>query len=136
MKSIILVFLGGLLLIAGCSKTATSDRDAFVGNYHMLDSVLKYSSGSSGPVFDTITRSYDLTVIAIPNSSTLIQFINIGNKTSKDTAEVVGTLATFVNKSPNAATAISSGNNITLKGGEVYYNYLNGATVGHGTKFQ
>jgi hypothetical protein len=136
MKSIVLAFLGGLLFIAGCSKTATSDRDAFVGNYHMVDSEF-----SSTGVFASATK-YDMQVLAEPTSSMTAYFKNIAGGGDADTASVQGTLAAIQKRvhdsytTPPANSAVLTGNKITLSGGTKYStNTGSDYRTGSGIKF-
>ena len=138
MRSIVLCLSAIIVLAAGCSKnnTATSGRDAFVGNYHMHDSIT-YVPGSS----PNESVYYDMVVTADPNHSDRVIFHNIAGYGQADTALVSGTLASFTvcatcTTARDVTTAALTGNSIKLSGG--YYETVPGYVTyasGTGTKF-
>ena len=128
MKTIVLCLSAIVILVAGCSKTGTTTtgRDAFVGTYLMKDTFEYYPSNP------TTVGPYTMTVLAVSGSSDRAAFSNIDNQSNWDTAIVSGSVATFVNYHPGAASATLSGSKITLTGGYVYSNVLNPIIYGQG----
>ena len=133
MKTIVLCLSAIILCAAGCSKSSTSattGRDAFVGNYHMHDSIIR-NTGNFGGMnhYDTSGMRYDMQVLAVPGTSDRAIFNNIGGSGS-DTATVSGSLATFTNGLPYATTASLSGSTITMSlvgyGGTIVYSSSTG----------
>lgn len=109
MKKIISLGLALAALVTSCKKD-TSDRDAFIGNYHMTE-VQSFTNCGGGP---NQTTNYDVAVSAGLTSEKIV-FRNMRNGGSIDTATVSGSLATFDNAySAGATTATISGSNITV----------------------
>ncbi|MBS1616990.1 MAG: hypothetical protein JST76_00615 [Bacteroidetes bacterium] len=139
MKSIVLCLSAIVIFAASCSKnnTATATgRDAFVGNYHMHDSI-NYVPGASNDE----SVYYDMVVTADPNHSDRVIFRNIAGYGQSDTALVSGTIASFTvcpscTTAREVTTATLSGTTIRLSGG--YYETISGYQTyasGTGTKF-
>jgi hypothetical protein len=131
MKTIVLCLSAIVILAAGCSKnntTATTGRDAFVGNYHMYDTAAQ----GSNPAAPTYAAHYNMSVTALSGSSDKIVLHNVGGFGDTDTGIVSGTLATFPGS--NLTEADLAGNTISLN---TDYLYANGWTyrMSTGTKY-
>jgi hypothetical protein len=139
MKTTVLCLSAIVLLAVGCSKsnTSTTGKSAFIGNYHMHDSIT-YVSGTGN---NNVSLYYDISVIADPAHSDRVIFNNIAEYGQADSAIVSGSLASFTvcpscTTAREVTTASLTGNNLKLSGG--YYDAIQGYQTyasGTGTKY-
>jgi hypothetical protein len=84
---------------ASCNKSDDKnalDRDQFIGNWTVYDTVVKMtSSGPLGPVYTGSAQTYDVSIVSVDGQDTRIVINNVGGYSESDSGTVSGSLITF-----------------------------------------